>query len=371
MGLKSAEDIDNFSRDQFPEYTAKERQELRKTHSPEQLAALEAAEAAVDPRDLAVQGRLRDDPYRLQYIEDFKNRQPAIDKRVKTKPPPNLNARFMNMEEFTDDLGKWAAKFFPEGMRTKTLKDFVQDDLKDVPEDQWPSRARENAERKLNEYALSADGKLNFDGDGPSSTEILNYVLKRSAMVGIGEGSNTALAPTLPKEIPGVSGMYESAIDPEDEGEDDLGEYKELKKLTGMTVKELKSFQIKVLVRRSVVNQTRLGKIRSADVMAVAGNGDGWLGLGIARATESVPAMDKARLAAIREMRPIRRYENRTIYGTVEAKVSGSVVRLSARPPGKEFFFPSFFLLPLPPPNPSEQNPKMILKVTPKTAGPR
>ena len=33
-------------------------------------------------------------------------------------------------------------------------------------------------------------------------------------------------------------------------------------------------------------------------------------------------------------MRPIRRYENRTIYGEVQGKVGAVAVTLSARPPG-------------------------------------
>jgi small subunit ribosomal protein S5 len=37
---------------------------------------------------------------------------------------------------------------------------------------------------------------------------------------------------------------------------------------------------------------------------------------------------------AIRNMRPVPRYEERTIYGDVEAKVGASVVQLSARSPG-------------------------------------
>ncbi|KAG9981445.1 hypothetical protein KCU78_g21479, partial [Aureobasidium melanogenum] len=35
-----------------------------------------------------------------------------------------------------------------------------------------------------------------------------------------------------------------------------------------------------------------------------------------------------------RNMKPIPRYENRTIFGEVEGKVGASVVQLSSRPPG-------------------------------------
>ena len=42
---------------------------------------------------------------------------------------------------------------------------------------------------------------------------------------------------------------------------------------------------------------------------------------------------------AIRNMRPVPRYEERTIYGDVQAKVGASVVQLSARSPGKIEFY--------------------------------
>lgn len=38
---------------------------------------------------------------------------------------------------------------------------------------------------------------------------------------------------------------------------------------------------------------------------------------------------------AIRNMRVVPRYEERTIFGEVEAKVGATVVQLGARPPGK------------------------------------
>lgn len=337
MGLRSPEDIETFSKDKFPEYSAEEKKVLRKAYSPEQMAALEAGEAAINPKDLTVQGRLRDDPYRLQYLDDFKNIQPIIDKRPKTKPAPNLRAKFMDSEQFTEDLMKWAEKFFPAGMETKTVKDFLPDDVKDLPEEEWHPRARAKDEKALEEYLLATDGtqEINLEEGGPTSVDILDYLLERSTLTDRGQGSNSALAPALPNQVPGVAGLYKHAVDPADEGLDDTGEYQDLKKQTGMTVRALKSFTVKTLVLRFVSNQTRLGKIRSASVMALAGNKDGWLGLGVSKSTEVAVAMQKAKLAAIRDMQPIRRYEGRTIYGNVEAKVSGTVVRLSARPPGK------------------------------------
>jgi small subunit ribosomal protein S5 len=143
----------------------------------------------------------------------------------------------------------------------------------------------------------------------------------------------TAEAVELGK-VPGVEGLYKAQADPEDQGHDDGGEFQEIKRLTGMTLKEVLCLVRKVLVKRQVVNQTRLGKVRSHSVVAIAGNGNGRLGLGIAKSTEPIVASETAQMLAIRNMKPIRRYENRTIFGNVKAKISGSVVELSARPAG-------------------------------------
>jgi small subunit ribosomal protein S5 len=98
-------------------------------------------------------------------------------------------------------------------------------------------------------------------------------------------------------------------------------------------------YKIKVLVMHRVVNQTRLGKIQSMYVLAVAGDGHGRLGIGEGKATEADEATDKARQAAVRNMRPIPRYEERTIFGEVKGKVAACEVQLMSRPPG-EFHLP-------------------------------
>jgi small subunit ribosomal protein S5 len=153
--------------------------------------------------------------------------------------------------------------------------------------------------------------------------------------------STSGNAPPLGK-VPGVEGLYKHAADPEDEGLDDEGTYQFLKKVTGMSVRDILSLFTKTLVTRFVTNQTRLGKVRSASVMVIAGNGNGRLGVGVAKSADFGTAAMAARMLAIRNMKPIRRYENRTIYGTVRQKVSGTIVELRARPPG-EFFLLSFF----------------------------
>ncbi len=334
MGLVSPKDVENFTKEKFPEYSKEEKEMLKKVYSPEQIKALEAGEAAIDPNDLTVQGRLRRDPYKLPYIDDFRDIQPVVDRRPRNKSPPDSNAKFMNLDEFTDDMIKWASESEGTAKKgpVKKLEDFIPAGFKGMPEAKWPSEARQVAAERYTKY-LEAQAKEAEEG-GPNRHEFFDYLLNRSSMTDDNLQSNSLLAPALPNKVPGVAGLYNNPIDPEDEGLDDTGAYKDLKRKTGMSVKEILNTRVKILVQRSVSNQTRLGKIRSWSVLAVAGNKDGWLGLGMAKSTEPTIATDKAKQLAIRNMQPIPRYENRTIYGNVEGKSGGTIVQLFSRPPG-------------------------------------
>jgi hypothetical protein len=104
---------------------------------------------------------------------------------------------------------------------------------------------------------------------------------------------------------------------------------------TGISVDDLRRFRTKNLVFHRVVNQTRKGKIQSLYALCVAGNENGLLGIGEGKAFEPEDALLKARLAALRNVAPIIRYEKRTIYGELDAKVGGCTVKLMSRPPGK------------------------------------
>jgi len=117
---------------------------------------------------------------------------------------------------------------------------------------------------------------------------------------------------------------------------------------TGFTKEDIRRIRIKNLVSHRVVNQTRMGKIQSLYFLTIAGNQEGMLGIGEGKAAEDEDGRRQAMMNAIRNMKPIPRYEERTIFGDVEAKVGASVVQLSARPPGTFvwhlylFFKPSY-----------------------------
>ncbi|KAM0717178.1 hypothetical protein Q7P37_007030 [Cladosporium fusiforme] len=107
-----------------------------------------------------------------------------------------------------------------------------------------------------------------------------------------------------------------------------------LSQQTGMTPDEIQNLRVKTLVNHRVVNQTRMGKIQSLYFLTIAGNENGMIGIGEGKAAEDEDGRRQAMMNAIRNMRPVPRYEDRTIYGDVQAKVGASVVQISTRPPG-------------------------------------
>lgn len=209
----------------FQPYTAREKKLLALKYTPEQMKVIEAGEQAIDVKDMA-KGRIRDDPMRIKYLDDFSKIRPGLDR----------------------DL-------------TPAEASRVQAELR---------RARES----------------------------------------------------------GLAGT-------KDEMEDTNPHMVRLCQQTGLTETEINKLRIKNLVRHRVVNQTRMGKISSIYYLTIAGNGDGMVGVGEGKAMEFEDAERQALMNAVRNMKPIARYEDRTIYGDVQAKVGASIVKLQTRPPGR------------------------------------
>lgn len=374
MGLLDPSVLAQYRQKKFADYSQKELELLKQKYTPEQVEALRAGEEAINPDDMIMQGRLRDDPYRPNYIEDYTVLDPRYDVKPKVDVTPQ-EPEWLNHSEWVDKYGSTMSRLTDKKTshqltramvralrRVKEsngadLIDLTEEELKDIEndpellkkylvvEDDGSAEPDANASgpdlltrakaMKLDE-AVDAEWKRELDKlssmtdeseVGPSNLELL-----ADGPAGINR-AYSAEAAELGK-VPGVEGLYKSAADPEDEGQDDGGHYQEIKRLTGMTLKDIQSIYRKVLVTRWVSNQTRLGKVRSTSVVAIAGNGNGRLGLGIAKSTEAGLAAETAQLLAIRNMKPIRRYENRTIYGNAKAKVAGTVVELFSRPPG-------------------------------------
>ncbi|GFP58286.1 hypothetical protein ACSS6W_005485 [Trichoderma asperelloides] len=371
MGLLNPERLAKYRQEKFPEYTKEELEILKSKYTPEQLEALKAAEEAINPDDLIFQGRLRDDPYRPQYIEDYTTLDPRYDVKPEIEGTP-WEPQWLNPSDWADKYGSKLADLTDKKTSEQLTKamvralrrvkesngaeliDLTDEELVDlekdpellkkylIEEDGEDKRADAEAATITQEQVMKLDQAINEEwkkelskiSDGLDSGEIepSNLELIEDGPAGSSR-LHSAEAPELGK-VPGVEGLYKSAADPEDEGMDDDGRYQEIKRLTGMSLRDIQSIYRKVLVTRWVSNQTRLGKVRSTSVVAIAGNGNGRLGLGIAKSTEAGLAAETAQLLAIRNMKPIRRYENRTIYGKSTSKVSGTVVELFSRPPG-------------------------------------
>ncbi|KAK7977521.1 37S ribosomal protein S5 [Apiospora saccharicola] len=326
MGLTSPEKVQKYTEDNFQPYTPEEIEVLKKHYSPEQMEALEAGEAAIDPKDLTIQGRLRRDPYQIPYLDDFSRLAPVVDKRPKKHIAPDFTKiRWLSENEFINDIQKFAKE-----VDAPQAKTWMEGKLND------PTLSEEQKEwvkGQLAKITAQADRAKSLDGKH-GDAEGLDLLFERSMLNDDNAPSDTSLAPSLGKDIPGISGIYQNPIDPEDQGLDDEGIYQDLKRRTGLSVREMMDLTVKILVVRMVHNQTRLGKIRSVWVMAIAGNGNGRLGIGEAKSVENGAAVQKAKLLAIRNMKPVPRYEERTIFGSVTAKFGGTIVKLDARPPG-------------------------------------
>ncbi|KAM0325374.1 hypothetical protein ACHAQA_007359 [Verticillium albo-atrum] len=372
LGLTKPAAVKSFSAQNFPDYTEQEREFLREKYTPEQFEALEAGELAIDPKDLTTQGRIRDDPYRIQYLEDFATVQPVIDAKPKQPIVPK-EVEFLGQKEWVDKyidklashaeikmqdtIGKAVARSLRKVKQTNPDKiDFTEEELvelennpelrrkyiiEDADDGLWASaeaerKANPNAEIPGEDWWDKIDetfyNELEAEFEKDASPLVESNRLKSWQAIDPVSG-DSALAPELGK-VEGVKGLYKEIEDPEDQGLDPSGTLGEAKRSLNMKMRDILGLITRKLVSRAVSNQTRLGKIRSYSVMVVAGNLNGRLGLGMAKSTDMLIASSTAKLLAIRNMKPIRRYENRTIFGTVESKVSGTVVKLEARPPG-------------------------------------
>lgn len=271
--------------DDFKPYSEEDKKKLS-THfnyTPAQLAAIEAGEAAIDPKDLAEQATVREDPFAFEYFDDFATIHPVIDKPVRA-PKENYDPkmRYKNEDEIAEDFVKFIEEMPEDATRLDYMK--FRDNMR-------LTVGKEEAERN------------------PISS----------------------LAPEIPKGLealkqPGIGKVGEIEID---------AAMKRLMRQTGFSLSEIRRFRVKNLVVHRVVNQTKMGKIQSIYFLTIAGNGKGLLGIGEGKSTEAEDARRQAHYAAIRNVQPIPRYEDRTIYGDVKVKMGAVELELMTRPPGK------------------------------------
>ena len=262
----------------FKPYSEKDWEDLAKIYTPEQLEAIKAAEESIDREDLRRQGAIRQDSFALPYFDDLSYIHPVVDKPIRASESnydPNL--RYKEEDELLDDVVDWAQNL-PENPEPSDWTKF-QDNLR-------LTVGKEEAERNSRSY--------------------------------------------VSPELPVIKGLprYSEAddIDPA---------MRRLMLQTGYTKDDIKKFRIKVLVSHQVRNTTRKGKIESMYYLAIAGNGNGLVGIGEGKSVEAGDAHVQSRMAAVRNMVPIPRYEDRTIFGDVKGKVGATTVEVMSRPPGR------------------------------------
>lgn len=324
----------------FQAYTPQEKEAMKHQYTPAQLEALNEAEKAIDPRDMVTQGRFRTDHWRPPYIDDFTSLDPFLDRREQKPVPQSSRLHIMSEEEFIAKVNRRA-----KDPRT-TNQIFHDIEAMNLPEERqkfvnslkrWKDTDKEGAVRQLL-HGISPPAPIDWEnGDYPVSQRtgldpqdplaMIDLTPEEKAMWS--DPAYSALAPAVPKfDDPRIRWKSSDDDDPAAAG------LKRLALQTGYDTGELRDFRVKNLVVHRVVNQTRMGKIASEYNLTIAGNGAGLLGIGEGKSSEPEDSRRQAMLNAIRNMKPINRYEDRTIYGDVKGKVGAVEVHLSSRPPG-------------------------------------
>ena len=400
----------------YKSYTAKEKAELARRYTPEQVTAIEAGEAAVNPADLARSGpRVREDPLRPRDLDEhaFSRIQPIIDKRVsrlrgegfddeedkllhgiKVPTEDSLIKDFSKV--LLDPRPNPADRPHNEKMARLAREGLVHPDWanatnRDLTGEVWeqairdPDKVRgsdgldrvvedtETPGREIDMEEIEADLLANpppppfpasvtdsDQADGPeeakaqprkrlSTQERLDRVLASHP-------DPPSISPAIPKINDPSIRWADQETTPQDSDKDKDGQtpsdkktrkatssatdtnsaipFHRLSQQTGLPPRTLEALRVVVLSAHRVVNQTRMGKIASMYVLAVAGNEAGLIGLGEGSADSSQSATRIATCNAIRAMRPVLRYERRTVFGEIRGKCSAAEVTLSARPPG-------------------------------------
>lgn len=313
----------------FKDYTPRERQLLALKYTPEQLKAIEAGEQAINVQDVVTQGKWRRDPWSLNYIDDLSKVQPLIDKPIRAPDEdidPDIRPR--SDDEIAERFGRHMDRFTQLSEDFEARQDgYETDDTGDLDEKMKELNIREDM--RPQERMERLKGLAEF-GEGPNAQAYFErFVSNANNFFYSPKGKLNSQSDTLAPEMPKYKDQRLTV-----ENDDEDPHMDRLMKQTGLNKDDIRKIRVKSLVDHRVVNQTRMGKIQSYYFLTIAGNGNGMLGIGEGKAAEPEDGKRQAMMAAIRNMKPIPRYENRTIFGEVEGKVSASVVKLSSRPPG-------------------------------------
>lgn len=121
-------------------------------------------------------------------------------------------------------------------------------------------------------------------------------------------------------------------------GEDDSTAH--LAGITDLSPSDIRSlFRFPLIVKR-VVNMKSKGKMPAMYSLVVVGNGEGLVGLGEGKDDTANKAVSKAFNQAVRSMDYVERYEDRTVWGTMESNFGSCKIQMRSRPPGASLLPP-------------------------------
>lgn len=317
------------------------------------MESVKAADRSIDRTELATQAAPREmDPWALDYMDEMAHIDPVVDHQEKAllDPAVNYEVRPKTEDELLSDM-----KLPPLPEETQRKLDDVQSELKKAVKDNSSMDPEFAAIQALYGGGQGVDGLTDFDErvnrifDSLTDEEAEKADFERLKQIeeprtfmhaeseeayrALTDSRYDAFAPELPRLThKAIQAMANVKKDPEEEEVEPALQRLILR--TGMTRLEIRKLRTKTLVQHRVVNQTRMGKISSMYYLTIAGNGNGMLGVGEGKASEPGEARNQSVLQAIANMKPIPRYENRTIYGEVEGKSGAVRVKVSSRPPG-------------------------------------
>ncbi|KAL3421415.1 37s ribosomal protein s5 [Phlyctema vagabunda] len=364
------------AREIYKPYDATEKKLLKKKYGLGQMEAIAAGEKAIDPEHLKTQAVLRSDIGALNYMDDLGTYGVHIDRKLEKRGARGADERMMTQDEYAEHMSKhlmetgshvpiirrrirafenyWTKDKTPcfkcgEPGHTditcvnKALSPAEAKALKTEWETVGRLKALEEVDESTKKFKLAAHRlqDLNKADSMRAYQNFTGWIGSKGPIIddpSTNVGTATTLAPTLPKDLNSdeVSKLVQDPDGPS--VEDPEGQWDRLRRATGIPLQEIRALSTRLLVRNFVSNQTRLGKIQSLYVIAIAGDGKGRLGIGESKGSEDLETIQNARMAAIRNLAPIPMYENRTIFGEVEGKVGATEVKLMSRPPGKSLY---------------------------------
>ncbi|KAI5479930.1 37S ribosomal protein s5 [Pseudohyphozyma bogoriensis] len=115
-------------------------------------------------------------------------------------------------------------------------------------------------------------------------------------------------------------------------GEDDSIQH--LAQITQLSEREIRNLYQFPLVIKRVVKMKSKGKMPSMYALVVVGNGNGLVGVGEGNSEEAPRAIQKAFNQAVRSMDYVNRYDERTVWGTLESNFGTCRIQMRSRPPG-------------------------------------